>query len=190
MMKLASEPLAFVSAADLDAWFMQYHGTAVELWVRHWKKSSGTHGISREECIVKALAWGWIDGIGKSYDDKSYVVRLTPRRPKSDWSQRNCAFAEQLIANGQMRPPGQAQVDAARADGRWARAYAGSASMEMPADFTAALSESPAAADNFGKLSRAHMFAIYHRLLRIKRAENRARAIQQITEDLAVRQGP
>ena len=89
-----------------------------------------------------------------------------------------------------MHPPGQAQVDAARADGRWARAYAGSASMEMPADFTAALSASPAAADRFGKLSRAQMFAIYLRLQRIKRAENRARAIQQITDDLAVRQVP
>lgn len=188
MVGITSEPRAFVSAADLDAWLAQHHGTAVELWVRLWKKTSGIQGISREECIVKALAWGWIDGIGKSFDDQSYLIRLTPRRPKSDWSQRNCAFAEQLIESGQMRQPGQAQVDAARADGRWARAYAGSASMEMPADFTAALSASPAAAHSFGKLSRAHMFSIYLRLQRIKRAENRARAIRQITDELAVRQ--
>ena len=186
-MEIASEPRAFASADELDAWLTLNHGTAVELWVRHWKKASGIHGVSREDCIVRALAWGWIDGIGKSYDDQSFVVRLTPRRPKSDWSQRNCAFADQLIADGQMHPPGQAQVDAARADGRWARAYAGSASMEMPSDFTAALAASPAAADAFEKLSRARIFAIYLRLQRIKRPENRARAIQQITEVLAAR---
>lgn len=186
-MEIASEPLAFASADDLDAWLALNHGTAVELWVRHWKKTSGIHGVSREECIVRALAWGWIDGIGKSFDALSFVVRLTPRRPKSDWSQRNCALAEQLIADGQMHPPGQAQVDAARADGRWARAYAGSASMEMPSDFTAALAASPAAADAFEKLNRARIFAIYLRLQRIKRPENRARAIQQITEVLAAR---
>jgi uncharacterized protein YdeI (YjbR/CyaY-like superfamily) len=190
MVSITSEPLAFVSAADLDFWLKQHHASSTELWVRLWKKTCGVRGISREDCTVKALAWGWIDGIGKTFDDQSYVIRLTPRRPGSGWSQRNCAFAEQLIAEGQMHPPGQAQVDAARADGRWARAYAGSASMEMPADFTAALSASPAAADRFGKLSRAQMFAIYLRLQRIKRAENRARAIQQITDDLAVRQVP
>ncbi|PWE28974.1 hypothetical protein C4N9_09140 [Pararhodobacter marinus] len=89
-----------------------------------------------------------------------------------------------------MRPPGQAQVDAARADDRWARAYAGSAFMEMPTDFTAALSASPAATVSFRKPSRARMFAIYLRLQRIKRAENRMRAIRQITAELAVGQVP
>lgn len=189
MVEITSEPRAFASAAELDVWLAQHHGTAAELWVRLWKKTSGIHGITREECIVNALAWGWIDGIGKSFDDQSYVVRLTPRRPRSDWSQRNCLFAERLISEGHMRPPGQAQVDAARADGRWARAYAGSASMEMPADFTAALAANPAAAESFGTLSRARMFAIYLRLQRIKRPENRARAIRQIIADLADRQG-
>lgn len=86
-----------------------------------------------------------------------------------------------------MHPPGQAQVDAARADGRWARAYAGSASMEIPSDFTAALAASPAAADAFENLSLAQRFAIYLRLQRIKRPENHARAIQQITKDLGAR---
>lgn len=190
MVSLSSEPLAFVTAADLDVWLAGHHAASAELWVRLWKKGSGIPGVSREECIVRALAWGWIDGIGKSFDDLSYVVRLTPRRPRSDWSQRNCAIAERLIAEGQMQPPGRVQVDAARADGRWARAYAGSASMDMPADLVAALAARPAAGDAFAGLNRAQRFAIYLRLQRLRRAESRARAIRQILDVLSAPQVP
>lgn len=116
MVSIASEPLAFVSTANLDFWLKQHHASSTELWVRLWKKTCGICGNSREDCTVKALAQRWINGIGKTFDDQSYV--LTPRCPGSDWSQRNCAFAERLITLGQIQPPGQAQVDAAGADGR------------------------------------------------------------------------
>lgn len=86
--------------------------------MRIFKKGLGTPSVTWEDCVVAAIAWGWIDGLRRSLDEVSFVQRLTPRRPKSNWSKKNCAHAERLIAEGCMQPSGLAYVEAARQDGR------------------------------------------------------------------------
>ena len=103
--------------------------------MRIYKKATGQPSVTWDDCVVAAIAWGWIDGVRKSLDDTSFVQRLTPRRARSNWSQNNVQHAERLIAQGHMQAAGLAQVEAARSDGRWATAYAGSATMVMPEVF-------------------------------------------------------
>ncbi len=111
--------------------------------------------------MLAALTWGWIDGIRNSLDEESYLQRLTPRKARSTWSKKNCAHAEALIAAGEMQPPGLAQVEAAKADGRFEQAYAGSADMVLQPEFLAALEKNPAAKAAFAKLPRSKIFSIY-----------------------------
>ena len=137
-----------------------------------------------DDCVVAAIAWGWIDGVRKALDDTSFLQRLTPRRARSSWSQKNVQHAERLIAQGHMQPAGLAQVEAARSDGRWASAYAGSATMVMPEDFLAALQQDPAAHAFYATLKRQQLFTIYYRLTRAKRAETRERRMGELLEKL------
>jgi uncharacterized protein YdeI (YjbR/CyaY-like superfamily) len=174
-MSREAEPLAFATRDDLEAWLAEHHASATELWVRMYKKASGTPSVDWQDCVVAALAWGWIDGQRKSLDEMSFIQRLTPRRPKSNWSQKNVAHAERLIAEGKMQPAGMAHVEAARADGRWDAAYAASSDMEIPADFLAALKKDKTAKATFDTLANSHLFAIYYRLHNAKRPETRAK---------------
>lgn len=135
--------------------------------------------------MVAAIAWGWIDGQKRSLDDVSFLQRLTPRRPKSSWSQRNCAHAERLIAEKKMQPSGLVHVEAARADGRWESAYAGSAGMVIPEEFLGELEKSPAAKKFYATLDRKNLYAIYHRVQTAKKPETRARRIEAIVAKLA-----
>ncbi len=176
---------AFPAFDDLDAWLRANHDRASELWVRIYKKSSGTPSVDWNDCVLAALTWGWIDGHKRSLDAASFLQRLTPRRPKSSWSKRNQAHAERLIAEGRMQPGGLAQVKAAKADGRWERAYAGSATMVMPDDFLAALKKDRAALKFYQTLDRANLYAIYHRLVTASRAQTRAGRITAIVARLA-----
>jgi uncharacterized protein YdeI (YjbR/CyaY-like superfamily) len=128
---------------------------------------------------------GWIDGQRKAIDEVSFMQRLTPRRPRSSWSKKNCALAESLIADGRMHAPGLAQVEAARRDGRWERAYAGSAEMTIPDDFLAALKENVAAKIFYATLDRRNLFAIYHRVHSAKKPETRTKRIHVIVDQLA-----
>ncbi len=176
---------AFATAADLEHWLKQHHATARELWVRVFKKGSGTHSVDWNDCVLAALAWGWIDGQRKACDDASFFQRLTPRRPKSNWSKKNTEHVERLIAQGRMQPPGLVLVDAARSDGRWDAAYAGSADMVLPAEFLTELQHNPTAAQFFETLDSQNRFAIYHRLHIIKRADTRTKRIAQMVAQLA-----
>lgn len=176
---------SFVDAAALERWLAKHHAKERELWVRVFKKGSGTRSVTWEDCVIAALTWGWIDGHKKSLDDASFLQRLTPRRAKSNWSKKNCAHAERLIAEGRMQPAGLAQVEAARADGRWEVAYAGSADMVIPDDFLRALDDVPEAKAFFATLNRTNLFAIYHRVTTAKRAETRASRIERIVAQLA-----
>ncbi|WP_377508127.1 YdeI family protein [Octadecabacter sp. R77987] len=185
---MAPEPtdyLAFSTPDDLRAWFSDHHATHSELWVQIFKKGSGEPSVTWDDCVIESIIWGWIDGIKKRLDDASYLQRLTPRRAKSNWSKRNCAHAEQLIALGLMMTTGLAHVDAAKADGRWDAAYAGSADMVIPADFLAALDANPAAKSFYATLNRANLFVIYHRLHSAKKPETRARRMEQMLAQLA-----
>lgn len=181
----APETHSFATANELEAWLRVHHATRRELWVRMYKKGSGTPSVTWGDCVVAALAWGWIDGQRKSLDEVSFLQRLTPRRPRSIWSKKNCEHAERLIAEGRMQPPGLAQVQAARADGRWARAYAGSAEMVIPADFLSELEQSPAAKQFFATLDRRNLYAIYHRLHSAKRPETRQKRIAAMIAQLS-----
>ena len=178
--------LPFPTPEHLRAWFADHHIVRTELWVQIFKKGSGEPSITWDDCVIESITWGWIDGIKKRLDDTSYVQRRTPRRPKSNWSKRNCNHAERLIKEGLMMPTGLAQVDAAKADGRWDAAYDGSRDMVIPADFLTALDANPAAKAFYATLTRANLFVIYHRLHSDKKPEARARRMEQMLEQLAL----
>jgi uncharacterized protein YdeI (YjbR/CyaY-like superfamily) len=180
-----NEPIAFETREALERWLKRNHDKQSELWVLIYKKASGTPSLDWADCVVAALAWGWIDGQKKSHDDVSYLQRITPRRARSGWSKKNCQLAEQLIADGRMQPPGLAQVEAARRDGRWEQAYAGSAQMVIPDDFLAALQKNAAAKKFYATLDRRNLFAIYHRLHTAKKPETRSKRIAAIIAQLA-----
>jgi uncharacterized protein YdeI (YjbR/CyaY-like superfamily) len=178
------DALAFTTRADLSDWLETHSDTAPELWVHIHKVGSGTASVTWEDCVIAALAVGWIDGIKKSLGKEAYLQRLTPRRKGSVWSQRNRDHATRLIAEGLMRPAGQREVDAAKADGRWDAAYAGPATMEIPADFLAALEDHPVAQTAFASLNRQNLYAIYHRLHTAKTRETRTRRMAKLIETL------
>lgn len=181
----SSKHHAFPTLRHLETWLSKNHATHTELWVRVYKKGSGTPSVTWEDCVVAAIAWGWIDGLRRALDDESYLQRLTPRRAKSGWSQKNRAHAERLIAEGRMQPSGLVHVEAARKDGRWEQAYAGSATMVIPDDFLDALKKVPQAKQLFDTLDRRNLFAIYHRLQSAKRPETRHKRIHAMIEQLA-----
>jgi uncharacterized protein YdeI (YjbR/CyaY-like superfamily) len=131
------------------------------------------------------LCHGWIDGQSDKYDAESWLIRFTPRRPRGKWSEVNVRRVGELIAAGRMRPAGQAEVDAAKADGRWAAAYPPQSSATVPEDLQAALDAVPAAAAFFATLKGANRYAILHRIGAVKKPETRARKIVQFVEMLA-----
>ncbi len=172
----------FETAEHLHAWLQANHASETELWVRIYKKATGQPSVTWDDCVVACICWGWIDGQRMSLDETSFLQRLTPRRARSNWSQKNVQHAERLIAQGHMHAAGLAHVEAARSDGRWATAYAGSATMEIPEDFLAALQQDPAALAFYATLKRQQLFAIYYRLTSAKRPETRQK---RMTEMLA-----
>ncbi|MBN9021295.1 MAG: YdeI/OmpD-associated family protein [Rhizobiales bacterium] len=178
------DPMAFADAAALGRWLERHHRESSGVWVRIFKKGSGTPSVTWGDCVVESIRFGWIDGHKRALDEASFFQRLTPRRPKSNWSVKNREHAVRLIAEGRMMPAGLAHVEAAKADGRWDGAYAGSATMTIPADFLAALEERPAARAFFATLDRSNLFAIYHRLHTAKRPETRARRMAAILDRL------
>jgi uncharacterized protein YdeI (YjbR/CyaY-like superfamily) len=180
-----AEPRAFETQRDLERWLKANHAAERELWVRIYKKDSGTPTVTWNDCVVASLAWGWIDGQKKSLDEVSFLQRLTPRRARSSWSRRNREHAERLIAEGRMQPSGLAHVEAARKDGRWEKAYAGSAAMVIPDDFLKELRKNPAAKKLYATLDRRNLFVIYHRLQTAKRPETRTKRIAAMLAQLA-----
>jgi uncharacterized protein YdeI (YjbR/CyaY-like superfamily) len=146
-------------------------------WLMIARKESGARSISKSEAIDAALCHGWIDGQLDRHDDRFYKIRFTPRRAGSRWSSNNRDRAEALIAEGRMRPAGFAEVEAAKADGRWDQAYAPASRAEVPADLQAALDASPRAAAFFATLKGANRYAILYRIGAVKKAETRARKI-------------
>ena len=169
------DPIPFATPADWSAWLEAHHASAREVWVKLYRKGSGTASITWEEAVIEALAWGWIDGVKRTGGHEHWLQRFSPRKPRSNWSQKNRAHAENLIAEGRMTAAGQAQVDAARADGRWDGAYSGSKGAEMPADFLAALETNPAAKATYATFNAQNRYAIYYRLTTAKRPETRAK---------------
>jgi uncharacterized protein YdeI (YjbR/CyaY-like superfamily) len=173
-------PIAFRNAAELSEWLMDHHQRSSEVWVQIFKKGTGKPSVTWTDCVIEAIRYGWTDGQKLPLDEASFLQRLTPRKPKSNWSARNREHATRLIAEGRMTAAGLAQVEAAKADGRWGRAYQGSAGMTIPQDFLDALEERPAAKAFFQTLDRKNLYTIYYRLHTAKRPETRAQRLSQI----------
>ena len=177
--------LAFPDQATLEEWLDAEHATAPGLYVRLAKKGSGVPSVTYAELVESALCFGWIEGRSQRLDETSYLQRITPRRPRSVWSQKNVAAVEALIAAGRMRPAGLAAVEAAQADGRWDRAYAGPATITVPDDLAAALAAEPAAQQAFDGLDGRNRYAVLHRVATAATPQTRARRIAALVTMLA-----
>jgi uncharacterized protein YdeI (YjbR/CyaY-like superfamily) len=176
---------AFASSAELELWLGENHARARELWLCIHKRASGLPSVTYAEALDVALAWGWIDGLKKSLDERSFLQRFTPRRPRSSWSQRNRDHVERLERAGRMRPPGVAEVEAAKADGRWAAAYAPPSLARIPAQLLAAIEAVPAARATLARLDSVNRFALAHRFGKLKTDAGRERAIERYVQMLA-----
>jgi uncharacterized protein YdeI (YjbR/CyaY-like superfamily) len=176
--------IAFQDAAELSEWLVSHDQRSSELWVHIFKAKSGRQSVTWTDCVIEAIRFGWIDGQKLPLDEASFLQHLTPRKPKSNWSAKNREHATRLIAEGRMTPAGFAHVEAAKADGRWDSAYAGSAAMTIPQDFLDALEMMPAAKAFFHTLDRKNLYSIYYRLHTAKRPETRAKRLAQILTQL------
>ena len=179
---------AFRTEAAFDAWLRTHHARETEIWLRIYKKGSGTPTVTHAQALDVVLCWGWIDGIRKSFDDKSFLQRYTPRRARSIWSQINRNHVRRLTAAGRMKPPGQQQIDAAKADGRWDAAYApmsAATPASIPDDLRAAIDANPRARKTFRTLGRQNLFALAFRTNNMKTPAGRARKIAALVAMLA-----
>ena len=178
----------FRTAAAFAAWLTANHDKQPELWLKIHKKASGLPTVTAAEALDVALCWGWIDGIRKSFDERSFLQRYSPRGGKSIWSQINRDNVERLTAAGRMTPHGQRQVDAAKADGRWDAAYApirSTTDATVPADLRAAIDVNPRARKTFQTLGRMNLFALAFRTNNMKTPAGRARKIASLVDMLA-----
>lgn len=178
-------PTLFKSAKAFEAWLKKNHATSDGLWLKIAKRGSNEPSVTYHEAVEIALCWGWIDGQKKSLDDQHYLQRFTPRRARSVWSKINVEKVQGLIEAGRMQAPGEAQVEAAKADGRWARAYDGARTSTVPEDLQAALEAEPAAKTFFASINASNRYAILWRIQTAARAETRARRIAQLVGMLA-----
>jgi uncharacterized protein YdeI (YjbR/CyaY-like superfamily) len=174
----------FKDAASFNAWLGNNHDTEVEVWIKIHKLASGRPSITPKEAIDVALCWGWIDAIRKRFDEQSYLQRYTPRGRKSIWSKINVDNVARLIQEGRMTEHGLREVEAAQADGRWARAYGGSREMAIPADLKAAIDKVPEALETFGRLTAQNRFALAFRLHNTRTEAGRKKKIEAFIEML------
>ncbi|HEX3317999.1 MAG TPA: YdeI/OmpD-associated family protein [Solirubrobacteraceae bacterium] len=171
--------LAFDSPDAWREWLGEHHDSPEGVWLKIAKKASGLRTVTAPEALDVALCFGWIDGQRRALDETYFLQRYTPRRARSKWSQINCAKAERLMEAGEMQPPGLAEVERAKADGRWEAAYEPQSRATVPDDLQAALDASPTAAERFATLSSQNRYSILFRLRDAKRAETRARRLEQ-----------
>ena len=179
---------SFATPKALETWMRGNHAKAPELWLKVHKKDSGLKSVNCAEALDIMLCWGWIDGLRKGFDEKSFLQRYTPRKAKSIWSQINREHIARLTKAGRMTPHGQKQVDAAKADGRWDNAYAPirSASHDtIPADLRKAIEANTRALKTFKTLGRMNLFALGFRTHNMKTPAGRARKIETLVAMLA-----
>ena len=178
------DPLFFEDADAFEAWLEANGTTSDGIWVRMAKKATGVPSLDWTRGVEVALCFGWIDGQSRRVDDAWFVQRFTPRRPRSMWSKVNRTKVEALEAAGRMRPAGRAEVERAKADGRWERAYDGPATASVPEDLAAALDRAGVAAA-FAALRAQDRYLILHRVQTAKKPETRARRIETFVAQLA-----
>lgn len=179
---------SFRDAAAFESWLAVHHNRETELWLKVHKKDSGLPSVNYAQALDVALCWGWIDGIRKSFDERSFLQRYTPRRARSIWSQVNQGHVARLKKAGQMTEHGQRQIDAAKADGRWAAAYAPirtATEAGVPKDLRVAIGANPRAMKMFRKLNRQNLFAVAFRTNNMKTAAGRTKKIAELVAMLA-----
>jgi uncharacterized protein YdeI (YjbR/CyaY-like superfamily) len=164
---------------------MREHSRATGLLLRIYKKGSGIASVTYAEALDQALCFGWIDGQKLPLDAVSWVQKFTPRRSKSGWSKMNIGHVDRLVQGGQMMPAGLKEVEAAKADGRWAAAYDSPANATVPAEFVKELARNSRAKQFFSTLNKANLYAIAYRLQTAKRPETRLKRMKLIVEMLA-----
>lgn len=172
--------LFFADQAAWHAWLAEHHADGHGVWLKFAKKDSGITSLTYEPALLEALCYGWIDGLAKPIDETYYMQKFIQRRPKSLWSKRNRARVEKLIEAGLMQPAGQAEIDAAKADGRWDAAYDSPTTITMPDDFAKALDANPKAKAFYDTLNKTNTFAVLWRVVTAKRPETRARRIEKL----------
>ena len=173
-------------AAAWRRWLGEHHAQPHGVWLVLAKKgTTKPTSLTYDQALEEALCYGWIDGQAGRRDEATYRQRFTPRRQRSPWSKRNTERAERLLAEGRMHPAGIAEVERAKADGRWAAAYPGSQEIEVPPELAAALTASPAALATFEALGSQNRYAILYRLRTAKRADTRARLLEGFVAMLA-----
>jgi uncharacterized protein YdeI (YjbR/CyaY-like superfamily) len=177
--------MAFPDQARFDAWLAAQGDSAPGLWLKLAKKGAPAATLTKAEAIDAALCHGWIDGQLDKYDAHYWLIRFTPRKPRSKWSEVNRTRATQLIEEGRVRPNGLVQIEAAKVDGRWESAYAPASTIEVPDDFAAALAANPTAASFFATLTGANRYAILYRIGAVKLASTRRRKIARFIDMLA-----
>jgi uncharacterized protein YdeI (YjbR/CyaY-like superfamily) len=182
--------LAFPDQAALESWLEAEGGTAPGVYVRLAKKGSGIASVTYAELVESCLCFGWIDGRSNRLDEATYLQRITPRRARSVWSQKNVTAVGRLAEAGRMRPGGLAAVEAAQADGRWERAYPGSADITVPEDLATGLAAAPGAAEAFAALTGAERFAVLWRVHTAATAPTRAKRIAAAVAALTGGAGP
>lgn len=169
----------FAGPDELEAWMEENHGSSEGALLKIAKKGAAEASVTYAEALELALCFGWIDSQKRAFDDRYFLQRFTPRRPRGRWSRINREKAETLIAVGKMRPAGLAEVDAAKADGRWEAAYEGQRTAEAPPDLQRELDANPAARKFFDSLDSANRYAIAYRLGEAKKPETRERRLRK-----------
>src|SRR3954463_12887096 len=169
----------FATRSDLEVWLENNHESSRGLWLKIAKKGSGVESVNYAEALELALCFGWIDSQKRGFDEVFFLQRFTPRRPRGKWSQVNRAKAEELIAACAMRPAGAAEVEAAKADGRWDAAYAGQRVATVPDDLRHELDRNRAPSEFFAKPDSPNRYAILYRLQEVKKPETRQRRLRK-----------
>jgi len=175
----------FKTKQDFYDWLAVHHDRESEVWIRIFKVASGLPSITPVEAIDAVLCWGWIDAVKKSLDEKSYLQRYTPRGRKSIWSQINVNNVARLVDEGRMTEHGLREVEAAKADGRWDRAYGSGKDLKIPDDLQAAIDADPKAKAMLAALSAQNRFALAFRVHNMKTPAGRERKIAAFVEMLA-----
>ena len=183
---MADSPVkTFRTPAAWARWLEGHHGDDDGVWLKFAKKGTGVTTVTYAEALEVALCWGWIDAQVKRFDETYYLQRFVPRRARSKWSKLNREAATRLIEAGKMQPPGLAQVERAKADGRWDVAYESPANATVPDDLERALRRNKQAREFFATLSSQNRYAILYRIQEAKRSDTRARRIAQFVDMLA-----
>jgi uncharacterized protein YdeI (YjbR/CyaY-like superfamily) len=181
-----AQPLTVPDVEAWRAWLAEHVHEQAGVWLLLAKKgTTSPTSLTYAQALQEALTQGWIDGQARSVDEATYRQRFTPRRARSLWSKRNVGYIAELTAAGRMQPAGIAEVERAKADGRWAAAYGGPATIEVPDDLVQALADQPAAAALFERLNGQNRYAVLHRVTTAVRPETRARRIETLVAMLA-----